>query len=203
MLNETSAPLVVGLVVVAMGCYWSAAQQRWCSPFRAESEDAAGDSETSGGRGGAACAALVSPRERHETAADASTVSRKGARARVRWREPVLAGSSPIALLRNIPLWIREEMYWQSGDYAAIRDKQRRLIKLVLRQARDAPNGSAPAPIPGESRRGLGICCEPGTNSGRAARVRSARRAVVEAQRDGYSPRQLGDLAAELSAFLR
>ena len=44
-------------------------------------------------------------------------------------------------------------------------------------------------PFLGRAGEGLGLICEPGTNSGRAARVRSARRAVVEAQRDGYCPR--------------
>lgn len=95
----------------------------------------------------------------------------------------------------------RDNMYWNSEDYAAIRDNQRRLIELVMRQVRQYPEGTVPPPIPGESRRGLGIICEPGTNSGRATRVRSARRAVVEAYRDGYSPEMIGKLAAELSLW--
>lgn len=95
----------------------------------------------------------------------------------------------------------RDDMYWNSEDYAAIRDNQRRLIELVMRQVRQYPEGTVPPPIPGESRRGLGIICEPGTNSGRATRVRSARRAVVEAYRDGYSPEMIGKLAAELSLW--
>ena len=58
-----------------------------------------------------------------------------------------------------------------------------------------------PAPSPSAARlriRGLGLVCEPGTNSGRAARVRSARRAVVEAQRDGYA-RPSGDPSSRWS----
>ena len=96
----------------------------------------------------------------------------------------------------------RRDVWWTHRDYQQIRARQRELILLVLKQAHDYPAGVVPPPIPGESRRGLGICCEPGTNSGRAARVRSARRAIVEAQRDGYSPAQLAELAAELSRWL-
>ena len=95
----------------------------------------------------------------------------------------------------------RRDVWWTHRDYQQIRARQRELILLVLKQAHDYPAGVVPPPIPGESRRGLGICCEPGTNSGRAARVRSARRAIVEAQRDGYSPAQLAELAAELSRW--
>ena len=108
---------------------------------------------------------------------------------------------SPIPTLGETPRWERERVYWQAHEYAQIRDNQRRLIETVLRSARRCAEGELPPPIPGESRRGLGLICEPGTNSGRAARVRSARRAVVEAQRDGYSPAQLADLAAELGAW--
>lgn len=106
-----------------------------------------------------------------------------------------------VPMLCDIPLWTREEMYWGAEDYAMIRDNQRRLIEMVLRQAREYPDERTPPPIPGESRRGLGICCEPGTNSGRASRVRSARRAVIEAQRDGYTEQKLSDLAVELSRW--
>ena len=118
------------------------------------------------------------------------------ARRRLRFGDPI-QHESPIPRLCDTPRWERERVYWQAHEYAQIRDNQRRLIETVLRSARQCGEGELPPPIPGESRRGLGLICEPGTNSGRAARVRSARRAVVEAQRDGYSPAQLADLAAE------
>ena len=187
-----SAKILAVAVALAMGCYLS--RSHWCRPALGA---AAPDDDDDGGGGGAAEAEdrgvgrLRSPRERHDAG---------GGPRRVRFRDPLCA-VRPIALLRDVPLWIREETYWRAQDYAQIRDNQRRLIELVLRQARDAPDGGVPPPIPGESRRGLGICCEPGTNSGRAARVRSARRAIVEAQRDGYSPAQLAELAAELSRW--
>ena len=100
-----------------------------------------------------------------------------------------------------MPLWIREETYWRAQDYAQIRDNQRRLIELVLRQAREAPDGAVPPPIPGESRRGLGICCEPGTNSGRASRVKTGLRQIVRAHRSGMGWRDLAALSAELSEW--
>ena len=186
-----SAKILAVAVALAMGCYFS--RSHWCRPALGAAAPDDDDDDGGGGGGGAADAAdrglgrLRSPRERHDAA---------GGSRRVRFRDPLCA-VRPIALLRDVPLWIREETYWRAQDYAQIRDNQRRLIELVLRQARDAPDGGVPPPIPGESRRGLGICCEPGTNSGRAARVRSARRAIVEAQRDGYSPGQLAELAAE------
>ena len=119
---------------------------------------------------------------------------------RLRFGDPIQR-ESPIPRLCDTPRWERERVYWQAHEYAQIRDNQRRLIETVLRSARQCGEGELPPPIPGESRRGLGLICEPGTNSGRAARVRSARRAVVEAQRDGYSPAQLADLAEELGAW--
>ena len=122
------------------------------------------------------------------------------ARRRLRFGDPI-QHESPIPRLCDTPRWERERVYWQAHEYAQIRDNQRRLIETVLRSARQCGEGELPPPIPGESRRGLGLICEPGTNSGRAARVRSARRAVVEAQRDGYSPAQLADLAEELGAW--
>lgn len=106
-----------------------------------------------------------------------------------------------VPALADIPKDVRDDMYWGSEDYANIRDNQRRLIEVVMRQVRQYPEGTTPPPIPGESRRGLGVICEPGTNSGRAARVRSARRAVVEAYRDGYSPESISKLATELSQW--
>ena len=67
----------------------------------------------------------------------------------------------------------RRDVWWTHRDYQQIRARQRELILLVLKQAHDYPAGVVPPPIPGESRRGLGICCEPGTNSGRASRVKT------------------------------
>ena len=66
----------------------------------------------------------------------------------------------------------RSEVWWTSEDYATIRSRQRELALLALRQARETPPGTQPPPIPGESRRGLGVCCEPGTTAERARLVR-------------------------------
>eukprot|EP00633_Aureoumbra_lagunensis_P001091 CAMPEP_0197287672 /NCGR_PEP_ID=MMETSP0890-20130614/4293_1 /TAXON_ID=44058 ORGANISM="Aureoumbra lagunensis, Strain CCMP1510" /NCGR_SAMPLE_ID=MMETSP0890 /ASSEMBLY_ACC=CAM_ASM_000533 /LENGTH=395 /DNA_ID=CAMNT_0042757639 /DNA_START=210 /DNA_END=1398 /DNA_ORIENTATION=+ len=128
-------------------------------------------------------------------------MKRRRQRFRVGFASPVVKSHHLVPALCDIPRWIREEMFWGLEDYAAIRDNQRRLIEVVMRQVREYPQGVVPPPIPGESRRGLGIICEPGTNSGRAARVRGARRAIVEAYRDGYSPEMISKLAAELSLW--
>mmetsp|Transcript_1490 Transcript_1490/g.4411 ORF Transcript_1490/g.4411 Transcript_1490/m.4411 type:complete len:453 (-) Transcript_1490:408-1766(-) len=130
-----------------------------------------------------------------------SVQQQQGRRLRVIFSSPVVRKEHLVPALCDLPKWVRDEMYWGVEDYAAIRDNQRRLIELVLRQVREYPEGVLPPPIPGESRRGLGIICEPGTNSGRAARVRSARRAVVEAYRDGYSAEMISKLAQELSLW--
>lgn len=106
-----------------------------------------------------------------------------------------------VPCLKEIPKSQKDDMFWSAEDYAAIRENQRRLIEIVVKQVREYPD-IVPPPIPGESRRGLGIICEPGTNSGRAARVRSARRIVVEAHRDkNYTPEMVATLAAELSQY--
>ena len=189
-------------LLLAMGCYYS--RVKWCAPALmgdgGEGEAGeAGDVDGVDDETRVAASRDVSPRAAHDSAsrasrgAEAPSNATSGCgRGRVQFREP-LCEHHGIALLRDIPLWVREEMYWQARDYANIRENQRRLIDVVLRQARDCPDGRVPPPIPGESRRGLGICCEPGTNSGRAARVRSARRAIVEAQRDGRGGKKQGD----------
>ena len=71
----------------------------------------------------------------------------------------------------------------------------------ALRQARAAPAGTTPPPIPGESRRGLGVCCEPGTTAERARLVQEGRAEVVRAHRGGMEPAALAGLCRELSAW--
>ena len=95
----------------------------------------------------------------------------------------------------------RRSVWWTHRDYQQIRARQRELILLVLKQAHDYPPGVVPPPIPGESRRGLGICCEPGTNSGRAARVKMGLRQIVRAHREGLAWGPLSELSAELSEW--
>jgi len=143
----------------------------------------------------------LNSRYSHNSYHRGAPLKRARKRMRVGFRSPLIARETLVPALCDLPKWVRDEMYWGAEDYAAIRDNQRRLIELVMRQVRDYPDGVLPPPIPGESRRGLGIICEPGTNSGRAARVRSARRAVVEAYRDGYSADMIGKLAQELSLW--
>jgi len=179
------APALAGsLLAIAMGCYLSRA--KWCGPLSLAAGRADDDDDDDGG----ADASRATPPLR----------ATSGSGRRVVFRAE-LCEELPIARLHDLPVWVREQVYWQAHEYAQIRENQRRLIETVLRAARRAPDGETPPPIPGESRRGLGLVCEPGTNSGRAARVRSARRAVVEAQRDGYSPGQLAALAAELGRW--
>ena len=99
------------------------------------------------------------------------------------------------------PRELRDEVWWTARDYAEIRQKQRALALEALRQARAAPAGTTPPPIPGESRRGLGVCCEPGTTAERARLVQEGRAEVVRAHRGGMEPAALAELCRELSAW--
>ncbi|KAJ1454476.1 hypothetical protein M885DRAFT_521745 [Pelagophyceae sp. CCMP2097] len=92
-----------------------------------------------------------------------------------------------------------ESMFWSPVDYADIRTRQRDLILAVLRQASDYPQGTIPPAIAGESRRGLGICCEPGTMTGRASRVATGRTLIVDAFNAGYSWEMLAHLSEQLT----
>ena len=78
------------------------------------------------------------------------------ARRRLRFGDPI-QHESPIPRLCDTPRWERERVYWQAHEDAQIRDNQRRLIETVLRSARQCGDGELPPPIPGESRRGLGL----------------------------------------------
>merc|ERR1719440_2740375 len=92
---------------------------------------------------------------------------------RLRFGDPIQR-ESPIPRLCDTPRWERERVYWQAHEYAQIRDNQRRLIETVLRSARQCGEGELPPPIPGESRRGLGLICEPGTNNAREMGLKDA-----------------------------
>ena len=120
------------------------------------------------------------------------------ARRRLRFGDPI-QHESPIPRLCDTPRWERERVYWQAHEYAQIRDNQRRLIETVLRSARQCGEGELPPPIPGESRRGLGIACEPSTPSIRAEKIAQHRRGVLAAAAvaDGDD---VAHLAASLSA---
>ena len=62
------------------------------------------------------------------------------------------------------------------------------------RKLRDEPT----PPVPGESRRGLGVACEPSTPAARAAKIAANRRAIVAASQHS-DPEALATFAAALS----
>lgn len=99
------------------------------------------------------------------------------------------------------PRELRDAVWWTARDYAEIRQKQRALALRALQAARAAPAGTTPPPIPGESRRGLGVCCEPGTTQERARLVQEGRSEIVRAHRGGMDPAALAELCRELSAW--
>ena len=82
---------------------------------------------------------------------------------RLRFGDPIQR-ESPIPRLCDTPRWERERVYWQAHEYAQISDNQRRLIETVLRSRGSAAKVSY-RHRSRRSRRGLGLICEPGTNS--------------------------------------
>ncbi|KAJ1449396.1 hypothetical protein M885DRAFT_535836 [Pelagophyceae sp. CCMP2097] len=138
--------------------------------------------------------------ERAEAAAQRRLSARRRRGRRVEFKDP-------LAAVRGVPTlgeWTEEERraaYWSHREYAQIRNRQRQLILKVLQQAREHPAGVIPPAISGESRRGLGLCCEPGTTGGRAARVAFGRRRIVEVHRGGAAPEVVAGLSTELSEW--
>ncbi|KAJ1446173.1 hypothetical protein M885DRAFT_547508 [Pelagophyceae sp. CCMP2097] len=139
--------------------------------------------------------------ERAEAAATQRRLSARRRRGRrVEFRDP-LASVRGVPTLGEWTLDERRAAYWSHREYAEIRNRQRQLILKVLQQAREHPTGVIPPAISGESRRGLGLCCEPGTTGGRAARVAFGRRRIVEVHRGGAVPEVVAGLSSELSEW--
>ena len=97
---------------------------------------------------------------------------------------------------------LRADCYWQEADFKAMLQQRRLLSVKVVLASRDH-EGEDPPPIPGESRRGLGLVCEKkplGTLAERQSRIKHRGRTLVDYQRSkDFSHENLAELAARLS----
>jgi len=87
------------------------------------------------------------------------------------------------------------ELWWTAAER---REQLARTEWLVALETKRKLRDELRPPIPGESRRGLGVACEPSTPAARAAKIASHRRAIVAASRDA-APDGLARFAAHLS----
>jgi len=78
------------------------------------------------------------------------------------------------------------ELWWTAAER---REQLARTEWLVALETKRKLRDELRPPIPGESRRGLGVACEPSTPAARAAKIASHRRAIVAASRDAARAR--------------
>ena len=88
----------------------------------------------------------------------------------------------------------RRECYWQPEEYAAMSQSRLRLERAVLETG-------GRVPIQGESRRGLGLVCEPETRLARASKIQQTSRAVLRMHAEGASAARLARFAADASKW--
>jgi hypothetical protein len=88
----------------------------------------------------------------------------------------------------------RRDCYWQPEEYAQMARSRIRLERAVLETG-------GRAVIPGESRRGLGLVCEPETRLARASKIQQTARAVLRLHANGAAPGRLARFAAEQSRW--
>lgn len=164
----------------------------WSKPrFRDDSSHRPADSAT------AVSAEVIVGRE----AAPHEEVISPGSPSTVKFKDLDLERVTFVPCLNDWDECERRACYWSHREYAQIRNRQQKLILAVLAQVHDYPSGVVPPPIPGESRRGLGICCEPGTADGRASRVAYGRHEVVAKYRQGCDDSELAAFASSLSSW--
>ena len=89
-----------------------------------------------------------------------------------------------------------KDLWWSRAERTAQFREQQAIVSVEL--ARRSSNLPCP-PIPNESRRGLGIACEPSTPLRRAERIAWARRDIIETSLEA-SPEALAHFAAALAS---
>lgn len=99
-----------------------------------------------------------------------------------------------ITALRDMNLIMRRALYWQPEEYAVMSQNRMRLERAVLRTG-------GRVRIEGESRRGLGLVCEPETRLARASKIQQTQRAVLRMHADGASASRLAKFAADASGW--
>lgn len=97
-----------------------------------------------------------------------------------------------ITALRDMSWCTRRDCYWQPDEYAAMSQSRLWLERAVLQTG-------GRVRIEGESRRGLGLVCEPETRLARASKIQHTQRAVLRMHAEGASASRLAKFAADAS----
>ena len=88
----------------------------------------------------------------------------------------------------------RRDCYWQPQEYAVMSQSRMWLERAVLRTG-------GRVRIEGESRRGLGLVCEPETRIARASKIQSTQRAILRMHAEGASPARLARFSSDTSSW--
>ena len=113
---------------------------------------------------------------------------------RVRFRDKTLDAVVTIPNLEDYGWRARRDCYWQPEEYAQMARSRVRLERAVLETG-------GRAVIPGESRRGLGLVCEPETRLARASKIQQTARAVLRMHANGATPGRLARFATDASRW--
>ena len=150
-----------------------------------------------GGSGGLArsssACSLVSNEALEEFEETRETVARAANPSKVRF-DLEKNGVHRIPSLDEFGWRCRRECYWQPEEYAAMSQSRLRLERAVLETG-------GRVPIEGESRRGLGLVCEPETRLARASKIQQTSRAVLRMHAEGASATRLARFAADASSW--
>mmetsp|Transcript_9970 Transcript_9970/g.32022 ORF Transcript_9970/g.32022 Transcript_9970/m.32022 type:complete len:467 (-) Transcript_9970:910-2310(-) len=99
-----------------------------------------------------------------------------------------------ITALADMSWRTRRDCYWQPEEYAAMSQSRLWLERAVLQTG-------GRVRIEGESRRGLGLVCEPETRIARASKIQQTQRAVLRMHAEGASATRLARFAADASGW--
>lgn len=99
-----------------------------------------------------------------------------------------------IASLTDMSWRTRRDCYWQPEEYAAMSQSRLWLERAVLQTG-------GRVKIEGESRRGLGLVCEPETRIARASKIQQTQRAILRMHAEGASSSRLAKFAADASCW--
>mmetsp|Transcript_14983 Transcript_14983/g.19824 ORF Transcript_14983/g.19824 Transcript_14983/m.19824 type:complete len:410 (+) Transcript_14983:1199-2428(+) len=99
-----------------------------------------------------------------------------------------------ITALCDMSWRILRDCYWQPEEYAAMSQSRIWLERAVMRTG-------GRVRIRGESRRGLGLVCEPETRIARATKIQRTQRAVLRLHTEGASALKLAKFAQDASSW--
>lgn len=99
-----------------------------------------------------------------------------------------------IDALKDMPWRTRRDCYWQPEEYQAMSQSRLWLERAVMQTG-------GRVRIEGESRRGLGLVCEPETRIARASKIQQTQRAVLRMHAQGASASRLAKFAQNASGW--